>query len=493
MHRKAGWILGSAALVVAGLVAGVVLTANWGWLPLSRAQEQPAPAHGFFRGGESPFVAVAEEVLPAVVSVDTKRTVRSGADPFREMFKDFFGERMFKEYFGNEGQSREFEMPGSASGFIFDPQGYILTNNHVVNGASEIAVTLNDGREFKAEIVGQDPSTDVAVIRIQGKDLPSVRLGDSDALKPGAWAIAIGSPLELRGTVTVGVISAVGRVDLNIQGGTPVYQNFIQTDASINFGNSGGPLVNIDGEVVGLNTAINPMANGIGFAIPINLAREVAEALMSGGKVVRGYLGVVPQEITRELAEAKDLGETKGVIIASVEKGTPADDAGLLAGDVILEFAGTKISDVPQFRRVVAGVTPGKAVDVVVIRDGKTRTLKTTLSERPDVVALQETQTGPEETKWLGIEAVDLNDPIARDLDVQAQEGVLVVRVERGSPAAGGGLAVGDVILRIGDRPVRNLADYRSIIRDVEGQQKALAFMVQRGAYTLFVAVKPEK
>jgi serine protease Do len=493
MARKAGWIVGSVALILAGLVVGVVITANWDWLPLSRAQEEQSPAGAFLRGDESPFVAVADEVLPAVVSVDTKRTVRTGPDPFREMFKDFFGERMFKEYFGEQGQSQEYELPGSASGFIFDPRGYILTNNHVVNGATEIDVTLNDGREFKAEIVGQDPSTDVAVIRIDGKDLPSVRLGDSDALKPGAWAIAIGNPLELKGTVTVGVISAVGRVDLNIQGGTPVYQNFIQTDASINFGNSGGPLVNIDGEVVGLNTAINPMANGIGFAIPINLAREVSEALMSGGKVVRGYLGVVPQDITRELAEAKDLKDTKGIIIANVEKGTPADDAGLMAGDVILEFAGTKISDVPQFRRIVAGVTPGKDVDVVVIREGKTRTLTAKLRERPDVVAQEEAKPGPEETKWLGIEAVDLSDPVARELNIQAREGVLVVSVERGSPAADGGLAVGDVIMKIGERQVRNLTDYRSIIKGVEGQEKAIAFMVQRGAYTLFVAIKPKK
>lgn len=484
-------------LILAGLIVGVLVTANCGLAPASNAQEalsvQPS-VRGPVRGVESPFVAVADDVLPAVVSVDTKRTVRRGPDPLREMFREFFGERRYREQFGDDGDYQEFEIPGSASGFVFDERGYVMTNNHVVQGADEIEITLLDGREFSARIVGQDPSTDVAVVKIEGSDLPTVRLGDSDAIRVGDWAIAIGNPLELAGTMTVGVISAVGRTDLNIRGGTPLYQDFIQTDASINFGNSGGPLVNIKGEVVGVNTAINAGANGIGFAIPINLAREVAESLMSDGKVVRGYLGVVPQELTRELAEAKDLDDTRGIIIANVEDGTPASEAGLEAGDVVLKFGGVEITDVPHFRRVVAGFGPDDSIEIVIMRDGTTKTLKATLTERPDTFALDEASPeGGETSVWFGIHVVELDDQMARQFEVQAEEGVLVISVDSGSPAADGGLQAGDVIVRVANRNVRDLSGYSQVMKDVASQDKAIAIMVQRGAYTYFVAVKPEK
>ena len=336
MKRTAGFWFGGVALIIVGFVVGVVMTANCDLTPASNAQEDTGATlvPSVQMPVASPFVAVADAVLPAVVSVDTKRTVRRGTDPFSDMFREFFGEEWYRRRFGDEDSERyrEYEVPGSASGFIYDRDGYILTNNHVVDGADEIEVALSDGREFSAEIVGQDPSTDIAVIKIDGDDLPTVNLGDSDDMRVGDWAIAVGNPLELEGTVTVGVISAKGRTDLNIRGGAPLYQDFIQTDASINFGNSGGPLVNIEGEVVGVNTAINASANGIGFAIPINLARNVAESLVSQGKVVRGYLGVVPQEITPELAEARDLQSTGGIMIANVQEDTPAHDAGLEAG-----------------------------------------------------------------------------------------------------------------------------------------------------------------
>jgi serine protease Do len=487
-------------LLIAGIVLGVLITANYDLSPTSVAQESASRApvasrYSSVAAGESPFVGVAEDVLPAVVSVDTKRTIRRSSDPFREMFREFFGERRYRDYYGDEERYREFEVPGSASGFIFDPQGYILTNNHVVNEADEIEITLSDGREFEATIVGQDPSTDIAVIKVLGAEqggLPSVDLGDSDAIRVGDWAIAIGNPLELAGTVTVGVISAVGRVDLNIRGGTPLYQDFIQTDASINFGNSGGPLVNIDGQVIGVNTAINPGASGIGFAIPINLARNVAESLISEGKVVRGYLGVIPQEITRDLAEARGLDAGDGILIASVEDGTPADEAGLEPGDVVLSFAGVRIIDVPQFRRVVAGVTPGEEIGIEILRDGRERTLTAELAERPDTAAAPEATEPEQRAEWFGIDAVEVDDPVAETLNVEADEGVLVADVESGSPAADGGLLVGDVIVRIGDEEVKNLDDYRRIMGKVEKSDRAIALMVQRGAHTYFVAIKPE-
>jgi serine protease Do len=498
MRGSGSWLIGGAILVIAGVVLGVLITANYDFSPTSVAQETTSPApmssrYSTMSTTESPFVRVADEVLPAVVSVDTKRTIRRSADPFREMFREFFGEQRYRDYYGDDQQYREFEVPGSASGFIFDADGYILTNNHVVNEADEIEVTLWDGREFAASIVGQDPSTDIAVIKIDGEGLPSVELGDSDAMRVGDWAIAVGNPLELAGTVTVGVISAMGRVDLNIRGGTPLYQDFIQTDASINFGNSGGPLVNINGEVIGVNTAINPGATGIGFAIPVNLAKNVATALITEGKVVRGYLGVIPQEITSDLAEARGLKATNGIMIASVEPGTPADKAGLEPGDVVLRFAGVKIVDVPQFRRVVAGVAPGEKIGVDILRDGREKALSAVLEQRPETVAsAEETPEPSARAEWFGIDAVDIDNPAVRELGVEADRGVVVVGVENGSPAAEGRLQVGDVIVKIGDDEVENLADYQRIMKSVEKSDRAIALMVERGGHTYFVAIKPE-
>ena len=511
MRSSAGWIGGGVVLVLAGLILGVLITANYGWQPPSIAQEarignetesgrvamESSPIAGGF---ESPFVKVAEEVLPAVVSVDVKQTVtRSGHDPFADMFREFFGDRWYRERYGDRGEQREFEIPSSGSGFIFDERGYVMTNNHVVRDADEIEITLDDGRSFVGEVVGQDPSTDVAVIKIEGRDLPTVRLGDSDALRVGDWAIAVGNPLQLKGTVTVGVVSALGRTDLNIRGGAPLYQNFIQTDASINFGNSGGPLVNIRGEVIGVNSAINPSADGIGFAIPVNLARHVAEALINDGKVVRGYLGVIPQEITPDLAEARDLGDVEGILIASVEDGTPADEAGLEPGDVLVEFAGVTVTNVSQFRMAVAAVAPGEEIDMEILREGRAKTLYATLQERPDALAaapVLEDEPEEEATRWLGIEVVSLDDPDAREMSrefgIEAESGVLVVDIEMGSPAADAGLLVGDVIVSISDREVGSLRDFRRIRDDLEDHDRAIAFMVQRGAYTYFVAIRPE-
>jgi serine protease Do len=486
---------GGITLVVVGLVLGVFITASTNLAPTSVAQEGATSVSSrssvaTLAVGSSPFAAVAEEVLPAVVSVDTKRTVRRSTDPFGDMFREFFGDPRRRQ--NEEENYREYEVPGSGSGFIFDSAGYVMTNNHVVRGADEIEVTLSDGREFEATIVGQDPNTDIAVIKIEGDDLPSLRFGDSDKIRVGDWAIAVGNPLELEGTVTVGVVSAKGRVDLNIQGGAPLYQDFIQTDASINFGNSGGPLVNIEAEVIGINSAINAQANGIGFAIPINLAKEVSDALIAEGKVVRGFLGVRPQEITHELAEAYDLGGTEGVLIASVEDGTPADEAGIEAGDVITEFDGTEITSVAQFRRVVAGVPPGEEVDVEIVRDGRSSVVTAELTERDDTFVAAEEEPSEEETRWFGLEVVDLDNQTISDIEIVADEGVFVIDVESGSPADDAGIVPGDVVRRIGDRAVEDLGDYREIMKGLEGREKAISVMIQRGEYTQFVAIKPE-
>jgi len=496
MGRSLGWVAGGITLVVVGILVGVLITATTNMAPVADAQDstmrtmsgsQAALAMPL-ANGRSPFAAVAEEVLPAVVSVDTKRTVRRSTDPFADMFRDFFGQPRDNQ----EENYREYEVPGSGSGFIFDGAGYVMTNNHVVHGADEIEVTLHDGREFEATIVGQDPNTDIAVIKIAGDDLPTLQLGDSDGIMVGDWAIAVGNPLDLEGTVTVGVISAKGRVDLNIRGGAPLYQDFIQTDASINFGNSGGPLVDINGHAIGVNSAVNAQADGIGFAIPINLARDVSDALISEGKVVRGFLGVRPQEITRELADAYDLGDTEGIIIASVEDDTPASEAGIRAGDVVTHFDGTSIRTVAQFRRTVASVPPGEKVEVRIVRDGKKSVLTAVLEERRDTFVAEDEEPAEEEQKWFGLEVVELDDPLLSDLDVPARAGVFVIDVESGSPADDGGIAAGDVIVRIGGRDIEDMDDYRSAMGDFEDREKAFAVMIQRGEYTHFVAIKPE-
>lgn len=491
MGRSLGWLAGGITLIVVGVILGVVITASTNFAPVSVAQVATpgGSSAASLAVGRSPFTAVADEVLPAVVTVDTRRTVRRSADPFGDMFRDMFGDRGRN---GDEQNYREYEVPSSASGFIFDESGYIMTNNHVVSEASEIEVTLTDGREFTATIVGQDPNTDLAVIKIEGDDLPVLRLGDSDETRVGDWAIAVGNPLDLEGTVTVGVVSAKGRVDLNIQGGAPLYQDFIQTDASINFGNSGGPLVNITGEVIGINAAVNAQADGIGFAIPINLAKDVSDALIAEGKVVRGFLGVRPQEITRELAEASDLDDTKGIIIASVESGTPADKAGIEPGDVITEFAGAPITGVPQFRRIVAGVTPGEEVEVLIIRDGREKTLTAVLEERRDTFVAEDVAEEEEETTWFGLGVVELSDPALAELEIPAEQGVFVISVENGSPAEDAGVGPGDVIVRVDDRDVEDMGDYRRIMKDLEGREKAIAVMIQRDQFTHFVAIKPE-
>ena len=493
MKSSAGWLVGGIVLILLGVVVGVLITASTNLSPVSVAQETSdraleVAAETITAFGESPFVAVADEVMPAVVSVDTKRTIRRSSDPFEDMWRQFFGETPRRGQ--RTPRYEEYEVPGSASGFIFDRDGYILTNNHVVRGADEIEVTLADGREFTAEIVGQDPSTDIAVIKIEGDELPYVRLGDSDATKVGSWAIAIGNPLSLEGTVTVGVVSALGRANLNISGGAPVYQDFIQTDASINFGNSGGPLCNIRGEVIGVNAATNVSAEGIGFAIPINLAREVAESLMSDGRVVRGYLGVVPQDITRDLAEATGLDDTRGVLIASVEGDTPAADAGLQAGDVVIELNGVEVDNATHFRRVVAAIEPGERARMKIMRAGDITTKTATLVERPATDDATD-ETPVEDEIWLGLDVASVDGPLADEFEVQARSGVLVVGVERGSESADAGITAGDVIVRIGDIGIDDLGDYRRAVNEYKEHEKAIAIMVQRGAHTYFVAVRP--
>jgi serine protease Do len=463
-----------------GLVLGLALAATLRLQPDVVAQGGPGTYQNaavdlpLTAGGESPFVAVVERALPAVVSIDTRRKVGAsgGGSDTDEMFRRFFGQPP-----GGEGGRRNQTVPSAGSGFIIDREGRILTNNHVVRDASEITVTLSDKRTFKAKVIGQDQATDVAVIQIAASgNLPVLPLGDSDAIKVGQWVMAIGNPLgELQGSVTAGIVSARGRSSLNIAGGAPDYQDFIQTDASINFGNSGGPLVNLRGEAIGINTAINAQGQGIGFAIPINLVRHVAEQLVASGKVVRGFLGVVPGELTPALAETYGVASDAGIVVQEVSEDSPASQAGIHPGDIITAFDEARVRDVTGFRLKVADTPVDKRVRVALLRDGRPTSVSVTLANREVMLAQA---TGPARNDGGGIvdspEAASPSDlgVTVRALKADEREalgtrarGVLVTGVEEGGPADEAGIEEGDLILEANGRAIAGPNDLGAAVR----------------------------
>jgi serine protease Do len=402
------------------------------------------------------FQTVAGEVSPAVVLIESEQTVRIRvpASPFRspfdDFFEDFFGERPMPRV---PERQREFKRRGLGSGCILDEDGNILTNNHVVANADELTVKLADGRSFEAEVAGTDPKTDLAVIRIVGKaeDLPTVKLGDSDTVNVGQWAIAVGNPFGLRHSVSAGIISATGRSI-----GVAEYESLIQTDAAINRGNSGGPLVNLECEVIGINTAIVGRANlGIGFAIPINMARDILEDLIEGREIVRGYLGVYPKDLTPEMAEAFGYEGTDGALVDEVLKDSPADEAGLKAGDIIVEFDGRPVRNSAELRRRVAGTEPGSRASVKFWRDGE---MKTVTVEAGDLAAAEETTHD-----WLGLHVQTLTPEMARNMGKPDLEGVLVADVDENSPAAEH-FTPGDVILSVNRTKVRSASEYARLM-----------------------------
>jgi serine protease Do len=439
--------------------------------------ESVAPVKG--RIEASPFVEVAENVMPAVVSIDTKRTVDPSSqfemdEPFGRLFRDLMP----------DFQRRQYEVPGFASGFIFDRKGYVVTNNHVVQDAEEITVRLLDETEYEATVVGADPNTDIAILKIEDDgNLPFVNLGDSDGIRIGDWAIAIGNPFgRLEGTVTVGVISAKGRSALSIVGGTPALQDFIQTDASINFGNSGGPLVNINGEAIGMNTAINPLGQGIGFAIPINMVKHVAGEIIEHGKVSWGYLGILPQEIDKDMAAALGVEAKTGILVGSVVEDSPADNAGMETGDIIVEFDGGEVSgDVDQFRLMVANAGTGRDVGVAVV-----------LGERPTQMARAGTPRQSQQ-EWLGLRVDDITGREGgRFVPSDLEAGVVITGVEEGSPAEDAGLRAGDLIEEVNGEDIDSLSDFTKVKDNFEeGDDKPVLFLVRREGTTRYVAVKP--
>ncbi|GAK60924.1 protease Do [Candidatus Vecturithrix granuli] len=437
---------------------------------------------GQFQGLSQTFRDVAKAVSPAVVYISTEQTMQMS-----EQYQQFFNDEFFRRFFGVPEQ-REYKQHALGSGFIVEPDGYILTNNHVVEHADKIRVTLPDKREFDAKVVGTDPKSDVAVIKIDGKDLPVAPLGDSAAAAVGDWVLAIGTPFGLSQTVTAGIISAEGRANIGIVD----YEDFIQTDAAINPGNSGGPLVNINGEVIGINTAIFSQSGGyqgIGFAIPINMAKHIMQSLMTHGKVVRGWLGVMIQPLTPEIAKSFGLKEATGALVGDVTKDSPADKAGIKRGDVIIALNGQAVDTPTTLRNLVAQTEIQKSVPVTIIRNGAEQTLQVSIGEQP-ASSQAEAATSEIEDQF-GLKVQELTADIAKQLGYMDEKGVVIVAVKAGSPAQEIGLRPGDLIKEINRQPITSLADYQKVMAGLEKDQ-GLLLLVRRGDNTYYVVVEGE-
>ncbi len=415
------------------------------------------------------FIEIAKKVGPAVVSISTETTERvavrripfGGGSPFSEFDDDLF-ERFFRDFYGDSPQ-REFKQRGLGTGVIIDAEGLILTNEHVVHGADKVTVTLPDGREFKGEIKGTDPRSDLAVVRIEAKDLPAAELGDSGQTKAGQWAIAVGNPFGwavggTEPTITVGVVSALHR-SIRLGGDTRDYSDLIQTDAAINPGNSGGPLVNLSGQVIGINVAIFSTTGGyqgIGFAIPVNVAKGILGDLIHGKKVLYGWLGVSVQDITEELKTHFKLSSQEGVIVARVMEGSPAEKGGLKDGDVVVALNGQPVKNVRELLRDVARLKVKEQTPMTVIRSGQQIQLNIEIGERPQ----EETELRGRKN-WRGLEVAALTPEIAQRLGLgRAAEGVVISNIEPGSPAEEAGLEIGEPLFEINRQPVRSVKEF---------------------------------
>jgi len=470
----------AAVLVVAGII--------WGYGMQTRSDAKDiAATDGNFQMVLPNFSALAKQVQPGVVNIRTVKSTKEGGPVFRHFFGNPFGNRdPNRDPFGEGGPGREFKQRSLGSGFIVDRDGFIVTNNHVVENADQIKVRLSDDREFDAKIIGRDNKTDLALIQIEGaKDLSPLKMGDSEKLEVGSWVLAVGSPFGLEQTVTAGIVSAKGRFI-----GAGPYDDFIQTDASINPGNSGGPLLNMNGEVIGINTAIVAQGQGIGFAIPVNLAQNIIAQLKERGSVTRGWMGVGIQDLTPELAQYYGLKDQKGVLVTQVFPGDPADKAGIQTKDVIIAVDGKPVGTSRELSSAVAGMAVGKEVPVKILRDGKEQVLKVQLSERKETE--QEAKGPTPETDELGIRAADLNPETARRFGIDENEkGVLVAGVKPGSKADQSGLQQGDIVKEVNRVPIQSVKEMT-----VEfGKTKpgdAASFLVKRGTAG-FVVLKVKK
>ena len=477
-------IKGKSKFVI--LLALFFMIFGFGAISLIHTFSSPeANASSVYTGTPESFSNLAKETSPSVVNISTVKSIKAGRgqtpmpfgpnDPFRDFFDRFFGDQI----------PRDYRQRGLGTGFIIDKEGYIFTNNHVVEMADEIKVTLADKREFTAEIVGRDSKTDLALIKIKDADnLIPLSLGDSDKLEVGDWVVAIGNPFGLGNTVTAGIVSAKYRYL-----GASSYDNFIQTDASINPGNSGGPLMNTRGEVIGINTAIYSRSGGsigIGFAIPINMAKDLLPQLKKG-KVVRGWLGVMIQPITSELKDKLNLKDEKGALVADVTEGGPAQKAGFKRGDVIVSFDGKDIEESKDLPYIVSSTPVGEKVAVEIIRQGNKETLEVKIGELEggETPATTLSEVGPD----LGLRAEDLTPELARYYGLPDISGVIITQVENNSPADEAGLRQGDIILEIDQEPINDLAQFNRKIEAYKAGDTIL-FLVKRQGMSLYLTLK---
>ena len=480
-HRR--WV---APIVVLAAVASLVaLSPHFGFTKVSKAPvwtERPAA-----QGPQTPapdWVSLSKGAKPAVVNISTSRRTPGRAIPDLEGRP---GERspedFFKRFF-EEAPRRPVRAVGS--GFILSADGYIVTNNHVVEDATGIQVKLADGRELAAKVVGRDPKTDLALLKVEATGLPVVPVGDSNALQVGEPVMAIGNPFGLEQTVTTGIVSATGRVI-----GTGPYDNFIQTDASINPGNSGGPLINARGEVIGINTAIFSQRGGsvgIGFAVPSSLAKSVITQLVEHGKVERGWLGVSVQPLTKELAKGFKRNDAAGALVASVVAGSPAERAGVKPGDIIVEFAGKKVAKSGDLPSLVAEARVGNDVPVVVVREGKEVRLTARIARLEEEEAAKVADVEVDGKNKLGLSVQPLTPPMASELGLQVREGVLVRDVAAGSRASEAGIRAGDVIVEVDRQPVRTVEELKAHV-DNQVKGAPMVLLIRREGGTMYVAI----
>ena len=489
-NRLAALALGGAVVLAGSAVAFSQKPKPESFTP-PVVDERPIPRD---LSGHTSFSPVVKKVAPGVVKVFTTTKVHTTSYNGNGMPGDM--DDLFRRFFGDQFQGRvprrNFQVPrqeGIGSGVIATRDGYILTNNHVVDGADEVKVALQDGREFNAKVVGRDPKTDIAVIKIEAKDLPAVPMADSEKVEVGDVVLAIGNPFGIGQTVTTGIVSATGRagaVGLD-------YEDFIQTDAAINPGNSGGALVDAEGRLIGINTAILSRSGGnqgIGFAIPVNLARDVMGSLIKDGRVTRGYLGVMIQDVTPSLAKEFKLKEPHGALVGDVTPKSPAEKAGIESGDLILEFNGKKVSDSRHLRLEVARVQPGESVPVKLLRDGSTKLLEVTVKAMPGTedLARNDTHKDDDEGTLNGVTVADLDSTARQQFDLPGNvKGVVITEVDPNSAAAEAGLKAGDVIQEINRKPVRTAEEAVKLTE--KATDKTTLLRVWREGGSRYVAV----
>lgn len=485
--RSKGWLLALGAVAIAGFAAGVVFTGGSNLSSTSQAQPAPAAAAPSVRAFPD-FASLAEQVMPAVLAVTTEDVVSprdlGRIHPNMDPFEFFFGPRRLPRQ----------KAIGAGSAFFISADGLALTNNHVVANAEKIFVFTDDRTRYEAKVVGRDPATDLALIKVQGKGpFAFLPLGDSDTLRVGEWVMAVGNPLGIGQTVTVGVVSGKGRT-LNLSRTTMSFENFIQTDAAINRGNSGGPLINLKGEVVGINTAMNAGAENMGFAVPVNTAKAILPQLKEKGKVVRGYLGVNITDVTAEAQEAFGLPSREGALVHEVVDGSPADKAGLKHGDVIVGVNGKAIKSQRELIDTVASMPPGTKVQLEIIRDGKRKTLAATLGERKTEGEEdeEEAQTPEEAAARVGLDVTDLNPRLRRQFGIPSTvDGVLVQDVDDLSVADEAGLAPGDVILEVNGQPVSSVDEFNQKLEKLRPGQAVRLYVYREGSKRFVVFKMP--